>query len=78
MISVPRGILNGCGDARFSLINGMAEVVCRILFAGVLTRLAPIGFWGIWLTQGLTWMVTGLVCIHRYRRGLWQHLTLVQ
>lgn len=76
MIYVPRGILNGCGDARFSLINGMAEVVCRILFAGVLTRLAPIGFWGIWLTQGLTWMVTGLVCIHRYRRGLWQELTL--
>ena len=78
MIYVPRGILNGCGDARFSLINGMAEVVCRILFASLLTKLAPIGFWGVWLTQGLTWMVTGLVCIHRYRRGLWQHLTLVQ
>lgn len=78
MIYVPRGILNGCGDARFSLINGMAEVLCRILFAALLTKLAPIGFWGVWLTQGLTWMVTGLVCIHRYRRGLWQHLTLVQ
>ena len=78
MIYVPRGILNGCGDARFSLINGMAEVVCRILFASVLTRVSPIGFWGVWLTQGLTWTVTGLVCIRRYRRGLWQHLTLVQ
>lgn len=78
MIYVPRGILNGCGDARFSLMNGVAEVACRILFASILTRVSAIGFWGIWLTQGLTWTVTGLVCIHRYRRGLWQHLTLVQ
>ncbi len=78
MIYVPRGILNGCGDSRFSLINGMAEVICRILFANVLTQLAPIGYWGVWLTQGLTWTVTGLVCIRRYRKGRWQQLTLVQ
>lgn len=77
MIYIPRGILNGCGDSRFSLINGMTEVVCRILFADVLTRIGAIGYWGVWLTQGLTWMVTSLVCIHRYRRGRWQHLTLV-
>lgn len=78
MIYVPRGILNGCGDSRFSLINGMTEVVCRIIFAGVLTRIAAIGYWGVWLTQGLTWTVTGLVCIRRYRKGRWQQLTLVQ
>lgn len=78
MIYVPRGILNGCGDSRFSLINGMTEVICRVLFASVLTGIAGIGYWGVWLTQGLTWMLTGLVCIHRYRKGRWQHLTLVQ
>lgn len=78
MIYVPRGLLNGCGDTRFSLINGTSEVVCRILFASLLTRIPGIGYWGIWLTQGLTWTVTGLVCIHRYVRGKWQHLTLVQ
>lgn len=72
MIYVPRGILNGCGDARFSLINGIAEVVCRILFANLLTRIPALGFWGIWLTQGLTWGVTALVCVHRYLRGKWQ------
>ena len=78
MFYVPRGLLNGCGDTRFSLINGTSEVVCRILFASLLTRIPGIGYWGIWLTQGLTWTVTGLVCIHRYVRGKWQHLTLVQ
>ena len=78
MIYIPRGLLNGCGDARFSLINGAAEVVCRIIFASLLTRISGIGYWGIWLTQGLTWSVTSLVCIHRYAKGRWQHLTLVQ
>lgn len=78
MIYVPRGLLNGCGDTRFSLINGTSEVVCRILFASLLTRIPSIGYWGVWLTQGLTWTVTGLVCIHRYVKGKWQRLTLVQ
>lgn len=78
MIYIPRGLLNGCGDARFSLMNGAAEVICRIIFASVLVRIPGVGYWGIWLTQGLTWTVTSLVCIHRYTRGKWQHLTLVQ
>ena len=78
MIYIPRGLLNGCGDARFSLINGAAEVICRIIFASVLVRIPGVGYWGIWLTQGLTWTVTSLVCIHRYAKGKWQHLTLVQ
>ena len=78
MIYIPRGLLNGCGDARFSLMNGAAEVVCRIIFASVLVRIPGVGYWGIWLTQGLTWTVTSLVCIHRYAKGKWQHLTLVQ
>lgn len=78
MIYIPRSLLNGCGDARFSLINGAAEVICRIIFASVLVRIPGVGYWGIWLTQGLTWTVTSLVCIHRYAKGKWQHLTLVQ
>lgn len=77
MIYVPRGILNGCGDSRFSLINGIAEVICRILFASILTRVTGIGFWGIWLTQSLTWFFTSLVCIRRYHKGGWQKLQLV-
>ena len=32
MIDVPRALLNGCGDAAFSMINGVTQVACRILF----------------------------------------------
>ncbi len=76
MIYVPRSVLNGCGDAQFGLINGAAEVVCRILAALLLTRISAIGYWGVWLTQGLTWTVTALVCIHRYVKGKWANLSL--
>lgn len=76
MIYVPRSILNGVGDANFALINGFTEVVCRIIFANILTRIAFIGFWGIWLTGGLTWTVTALVCVHRYFKGKWRYKSL--
>ena len=72
MIYIPRAILNGCGDTGFALINGMTEVICRILFALVLTSIPGIGFWGIWLTTCLTWTVTGGVCVLRYFSGKWK------
>ncbi len=56
MIYIPRGILNGCGDAGFAMINGLTEVLCRLVYASVLTKIPKIGFWGIWMTTGLTWL----------------------
>ena len=72
MIYIPRGILNGCGDAAFSMINGLAEVVCRLLFSSVLTRIPKIGYWGIWITTGLTWLCVSIVCLLRYASGKWK------
>lgn len=72
MIYVPRGLLNGCGDAGFSMINGITEVICRLLFSSVLTRIASIGHWGIWITTGLTWCTVSVVCMLRYASGKWK------
>ena len=72
MIYIPRGILNGCGDAAFSMINGLAEVVCRLLYSSVLTRIPKIGYWGIWITTGLTWLSVSIVCLLRYFSGKWK------
>lgn len=72
MIYIPRGILNGCGDAAFSMINGLTEVVCRLLFSSVLTRIPKIGYWGIWITTGLTWLCVSIVCLLRYASGKWK------
>ena len=72
MIYVPRGILNGVGDTAFALINGITEVVCRVGFSQILTKIPVIGFWGVWLTTGLTWTTTGIVCLGRYFSGKWK------
>ena len=73
MIYVPRGLMNGCGDAAFSMINGISEVVGRLSFAQIFTRIPAIGFWGVWLTTGATWVTTGAVCLVRYFQGAWKH-----
>ena len=81
MIYAPRSLLNGCGDTTFSMINGMTEVICRISFSLLFTSIATIsifghtyniGYWGIWLTTGLTWFTTALICFLRYKLGSWR------
>lgn len=78
MIYVPRAVLNGAGDAQFAMINGISEVVCRILFSNVLTKIAIIGYWGVWATSGATWTVTAIVCMMRYFSGGWKKKGLVE
>ncbi len=72
LIYVPRGILNGCGDASFSMINGITEVLCRIVYSNLLTGIAVIGMWGIWWAAGLTWATVSVVCLLRYMFGPWK------
>lgn len=72
MIYIFRAVLNGAGDAMFSMLNGMIEVAARIGFAFILTSIPGIGLWGIWYTNGITWFLAAVVCIIRYRGGKWR------
>ncbi len=65
-IFVIRGVLNGVGDALFSFINGLIEMLCRILLPMGLMLLPGVGVWGIWWTAGLTWAISALFCALRY------------
>ena len=78
MIYVPRAVLNGCGDTGFAMINGVTEVLCRILYSEILTRIPVIGFWGVWITTGFTWGTTAIVCIIRYKQGKWKTKAIVK
>lgn len=71
MIYVARSTLNGAGDAGFAMINGLVEVAGRVGFAIPLTRIPAIGMWGIFLTTGFTWLITGVISMIRYHRGIW-------
>ena len=72
MIYVPRAVLNGCGDTGFAILNGVTEVACRIGYSQIFTRIPSLGFWGIWVTIGVTWITTAVVCVIRYASGIWK------
>lgn len=78
MIYVPRAVLNGCGDAAFSMINGITEVVCRVGYSQILTRIPILGYWSIWITTGATWVTTAVVCILRYVSGVWKRKGIIK
>lgn len=71
MIYVSRAVLNGAGDAAYAMINGIMEIIGRVGFAIPLTRIPFIGMWGVFLTTGLTWTLTGIVSMIRYFKGKW-------
>mgnify|MGYP003106044530 CR=1 FL=1 len=78
MIYITRGLLNGAGDAMYSLINGIMEMCGRIGLAKPLTMIGTIGVWGVWLATGLTWLITGLISLFRYLQGKWKEKGVVE
>lgn len=76
MIYIPRGLLNGAGDTGFSMINGICEVVVRISCVILLTH-TSLQYWGVWWANGITWTITGIVCLIRYWSGIWKKKAVV-
>jgi len=71
MIYLIRGLSNGAGDSTQALLNGIVEILCRIILALILTRIPALGMWGIWVTTASTWCISAGECILRYRKGVW-------
>lgn len=76
-IHITRNLLNGAGDTKFSMINGIVECIARVCFSKPLTMIPFLGFKGIWLTTGITWFSNGMFCVLRYKQGKWKTLSLV-
>lgn len=76
-VQILRYMLNGAGDSMYALMNGVVEVIARVAFAISLTTIPLIGMWGIWLTTGLTWAVTAIFALIRYKHGAWKNKKLV-
>ena len=72
LIHITRGMLNGAGDVGFALINGIAEVVGRIGFAAILVNIPGVGYWAVWGTTCLTWVLTAIMSLIRYKGGKWR------
>lgn len=78
MIYVARNLLNGAGDSSFAFVAGIVEVVGRVGFAVVFSKIPSLGYWAVWSTTGLTWMITGVVCMLRYAQGKWKKISIVE
>ena len=65
-IYVCRGVMNGIGDAAFAFINGGVEMFGRIVFPWVLIGYTAFGVWGLWMSAGLTWFISGAFALARY------------
>ena len=62
-----RGILYGVGDSLFSFINGIVEVIGRVVFPLVLMRCFNLQSpWVIWWSVGLVWSIAGITAWWRY------------
>lgn len=70
LIYVVRGILNGVGDAFFSLFNGIVEVIGRFTVPILLTTYMGFGHMGIWWSSGVVWAISGITAWMRYLKYL--------
>jgi len=75
MIFVTRNFLSGTGDIHVPMIMGFSEVICRVLFANVLS--IYFSYNGIWWATALTWFLTSLVGISRVASGKWKYKAIV-
>lgn len=71
-IHTTRGLLNGAGDVVYAMINGFVEVIGRIGFAVILVHIPAMGWWAVWTTTCLTWVITALMSLIRYWQGKWK------
>lgn len=77
LIYTTRGLLNGAGDVGYSMINGIAEVVGRIGFATLLVNIPAVGWWAVWGTTCLTWLLTAVMSLIRYAGGKWRKKVII-
>lgn len=78
LIYIIRGVLNGAGDTMFALLNGIFEVIGRFGFAMILMSIPAVGIWGLWYTNGFTWVLTALMSIVRYLLGGWKKKNVME
>lgn len=77
IIYITRGLLNGAGDAFYSMINGVVEFTGRVGFSRVLATVPAFGVWSVWCTTGLTWLITAIASIIRYKQGKWKKKSII-
>ena len=77
MIYPTRNVLNGAGDAMFSLFTGLVECIGRIGFAYPFTLIPFMGSYGVFYATGLTWIMNATFSLIRYKLGKWKKIKVI-
>ena len=77
LIYTTRNVLNGAGDAMFSLFTGIVECIGRVGFAYPMTLIPFMGKYGVFYSTGLTWFLNGMFSLIRYKRGKWKKIDVI-
>lgn len=78
MIYPTRNVLNGAGDAMFSLFTGVVECIGRVGFAYPLTLIPFLGSYGVFFATGITWFLNATFSFIRYKRGKWKTIKVIR
>lgn len=78
LIYTTRNVLNGAGDAMFSLFTGIVECIGRVGFAYPLTLIPFMGRYGVFFATGLTWFLNGIFSLIRYKIGKWKKISVIE
>lgn len=77
LIYTTRNVLNGAGDAMFSLFTGIVECIGRVGFAYPMTLIPFMGKYGVFYATGLTWFLNGMFSFIRYKHGKWKKIDVI-
>ena len=77
LIYTTRNVLNGAGDAMFSLFTGIVECIGRVGFAYPMTLIPFMGKYGVFYATGLTWFLNGMFSLIRYKCGKWKKIDVI-
>ena len=77
LIYTTRNVLNGAGDAMFSLFTGIVECIGRVGFAYPMTLIPFMGKYGVFYAPGLTWFLNGMFSLIRYKRVKWKKIDVI-
>ena len=77
LIYTTRNVLNGAGDAMFSLFTGIVECIGRVGFAYPMTLIPFMGKYGVFYATGLTWFLNGMFSLIRCKRGKWKKIDVI-
>lgn len=75
-MTIFHNILRPAGDVGFTLLMGLSEVVTRISFTFLFTRIW--GYRGLWWVSPLTWCCAVAIGAARYYSGKWEQLARKQ